>query len=219
MRNNGKRRIVLAGNNTSTKREIYNRRRKEDLEDKKLQIIDIAQKIILEDGLHNVTMSRIMEESDTSRATMYRYFKSLDPIALEIQKRMIDRILSDFSGYDFGGRDAAETMSLGLGIMIDNFVNNVDAYNYLSIFDHFYASDYPDEKFARDYLEFLVKKFSTGDVSDEGRKVWERMLIYGDVVFTFLQKLAHRVKKSGDRVNINMELAIARDIVGMIFKK
>ena len=158
-----------------------------------------------------------MEESGTSRATMYRYFKSLDPIAFEIQKRMIDEIMSDFAGHSFSGLNASEAGRQGLSIMVENFKDHIDAYNYLSIFDHFYASDYPDENYERDYVEYLAKKFYREGSSREHQGEWERMLICGDVVFSFLQKLAHRVKKGRGGVNVDAELKIAGEIINRIF--
>jgi len=199
-------------------REEYNEKRKATMEEKKREIIDIAQELFLEKGLDNVTMSHIMKASDTSRATMYRYFDSIHPIVFEVQYRMMKEIFRDLGEADFSGLTAMECGYTGMNILVDHFCEHIDAYNYISMFDHFYAASYPDEKMSNEYASFLMHLFGDAASIDDKWQDHGEMLTYANVIFSYLQKIAHRKKNKIENIDFSRELASIRQLIAKVYR-
>jgi len=203
--------------NTRSRKE-YNEQRKQDVEEKKLEIIDAAQKMFLAEGLGNVTMGQIMKKMQISRATMYRYFPNIHPIVFEVQYRMMNEIFSDWKNAQIIGLEPNEVVHKIVNILIDNFHKHVDAYNYISMFSHFYADVYPDEMLSDNYMYYLEQLFfgETPDKKDVIAK-YRDLIASADVIFSYLQKLAHRKITQSDDSGFIYELGIVKTMTDKIF--
>lgn len=201
----------------SLSREEYNEQRKQDVEDKKLEIIDAAQRMFFEQGLGIVTMSQIMTETNTSRATMYRYFPSIHPIVFEVQYRMMHEIFDDLKGLDLKGTPS-ENVYKCVNIMVENFHKHIEAYNFNAMFIHFYGDSYPDEQLSNDYQYFLAQLFFGELPKEEQMEKYRALLTSADVIFTYLQKLAYRERNRTEKANYAFDLDVVRQLIGKMFK-
>ena len=201
----------------SLSREEYNEQRKQDFEDKKLEIIDAAQRMFFEQGLGIVTMSQIMTETNTSRATMYRYFPSIHPIVFEVQYRMMHEIFDDLKGFDLKGTPS-ENVYKCVNIMVENFHKHIEAYNFNAMFIHFYGDSYPDEQLSNDYQYFLAQLFFGELPKEEQMEKYRALLTSADVIFTYLQKLAYRERNRTEKANYAFDLDVVRQLIGKMFK-
>jgi AcrR family transcriptional regulator len=199
-----------------TKKEKYLEQRKLLMEERKKEVIDTAKKLFLEKGLNNVTMNDIMNEAGLSRATMYRYYDSIHPIAFEVEYEMLQEIFSDLKLIDMTNRDGGEAIKEILLTMVDRFIPHIKAYRYISMFDFLYSDKYPNDNLTQEYNKVIQ---SIIDANMSGEKVKEQFdgaLTYVSVIFAYLQKLAHR-KEIIDKGEIDVTLRL--DIVrGMIYK-
>ena len=203
--------------NTRSRKE-YNAQRKQGVEDKKLEIIDAAQKLILADGLGNVTMGQIMKETQTSRATMYRYFPSIHPIVFEIQYRMMNEIFGDWKNAELESLMPNVIVYKIVNILIDNFHKHVDAYNYISMFSHFYADVYPDETLSNNYMYYLERLFF-GETPSKKETIekYLDLITSAEVIFSYLQNLAHRKITQSDSSGYTYELSILKTMTDKVF--
>ncbi len=204
--------------NTRSRKE-YNEQRKQDVEDKKIEIIDAAQELILADGLGNVTMGLIMKETKTSRATMYRYFPSIHPIVFEIQYRMMNEIFGDLKRVDLRDLGPNKVVHKIVNLLIDNFHKHVDAYNYISMFIHFYADAYPDEMLTNNYMFYLEHLFFGEEPDRKTMEKYQDLITSADVIFSYLQKLAHRKITQANDTGYKYELGIVKDMADKIFER
>ena len=198
-------------------REEYNEQRKQNVEDKKLQIIDAAQKLFLTKGLDSVTMGDIMAATNTSRASMYRYFPSIHPIAFEVQYRMLKEIFGDLKRARFDTQKPKEQVKEGLITLVDNFHQHIEAYNYISMFDYFYAESYPDEKLSSDYLSFLGHLMFDEEPEHEEIGEYSDLVVTADVIFSYLQKIAHEQSKKPQATGYTHDLLLIRQMIDRIF--
>lgn len=65
-------------------------RREREKEDRKLHIIDAAEKVFFSKGYPDTTMDQIAREAELSRATLYLYFKGKVDVHREIVLRGMD---------------------------------------------------------------------------------------------------------------------------------
>ena len=73
-------------------------------------ILDAAATLVAEHGLRSVTMSQVAEETGIGRATLYKYFPSVDAILFAWHERQIERHLEFLAEVRDRFRDPAERL-------------------------------------------------------------------------------------------------------------
>lgn len=63
-----------------------------DREDRRRQLIEIAEKLVTEHGLHAATMKRIAAQAGISETQAYNYFRSREQLFVEMVRREFDKI-------------------------------------------------------------------------------------------------------------------------------
>lgn len=202
-----------------TKREKYLEQRKLLMEERKKEVIDTAKKLFLEKGLNNVTMNDIMNESGLSKATMYRYYDSIHPIAFEVEYEMMQEIFSDLKLIDITNRNGGETIKEILLTMVDRFIYHIKGYRYISMFDFLYADQYPNDNLSQEYNKVIQSIIDSNMSGERVKEQYSEALTYVSVIFAYLQKLAHR-KEIIDKGEIDVieRLNIVRKMIHKLLK-
>lgn len=105
-------------------------------------IVDVAEKLFLQNGLENTTMKDIAAQAGITKVTLYRYFPSRDIIALEIQERMMQKIMA-LLGPE-AQEVSLETTKKLARVMIRNFDALRDAFRFMGMFDKRYLDNPPN---------------------------------------------------------------------------
>lgn len=130
--------------------------REQNKESRKNEIIDTAKEMFLTNGYINTNMVDIANESKISRKTLYRYFKSKEEIALEIELRVF-RLLSE-------AQDAITKQIEGNGHeKVSQYLNYLDKYfdryteliKFTGVFDYYFSGKYPDEAFTKEFTSLI----------------------------------------------------------------
>jgi len=117
----------------TTKMDEYNIIRKQQMEENKEKVLNVALSLFLENDIFSITIIDIAKEANISRATMYRYFKNKEEITFILASRMMEKIYSvAFDGVSF---ESNLTIVVGYRNMVKKFDELVDAYRYIYMFD------------------------------------------------------------------------------------
>lgn len=162
------------------------------MEERKKEVIGTAKKLFLEKGLNNVTMNDIMNEAGLSKATMYRYYDSIHPIAFEVEYEMLQEIFSDLELIDITNCNGCEAMKKILLTMVDRFIPHIKAYRYISMFDFLYSDKYPNDNLSQEYNKVIQSIIDANMSGEKVKEQFDEALTYVSVIFAYLQKLAHR---------------------------
>jgi len=197
-----------------TKKEKYLEQRKLLMEERKKEVIETAKKLFLEKGLNNVTMNDIMNEAGLSKATMYRYYDSIHPIAFEVEYEMLQEIFSDLKLIDMTNRNGGEAIKEILLNMVDRFIPHIKAYRYISMFDFLYSDKYPNDNLSQEYNKVIQSIIDANMSGEKVKEQFDEALTYVSVTFAYLQKLAHR-KEIIDKgeIDVTERLDIVRRMI------
>jgi AcrR family transcriptional regulator len=80
--------VVISGDRADSRRV----RSRLSPEDRKRQLMEIAGRIVVEDGVHAISIKRIAREAGVSEALAFRYFKSLTDLLAELARNEIAEI-------------------------------------------------------------------------------------------------------------------------------
>ncbi len=202
-----------------TKQEKYQEQRKLLVEERKKAVIDSAKKLFLEKGLNNVTMNDIMLEAGLSKATMYRYYESIDPIAFEVEYEMLQEIFADLKLIEMAGKSGGEAMKDILLTMVDKFIDHIKAYRYISMFDFLYSDQYPNDNLSQEYGKVIQSIINANMTGERVKEEYAEALIHVSVIFAYLQKLAHRkeiIDQGG--IDVNERLNVVRRMIHKLFQ-
>lgn len=202
-----------------TKQEKYQEQRKQLMEERKKAVIDSAKELFLEKGLNNVTMNDIMNETGLSKATMYRYYDSIDPIAFEVEYAMLQEIFSDLKLVELTNKSGGEAIKEILLTMVDRFIYHMKAYRYISMFDFLYSDQYPNDNLSQEYNKVIQSIINENMSGERVKEEYAEALIHVSVIFAYLQKLAHRkeiIDKGG--IDVNERLNVVRRMIHKLFQ-
>ena len=121
-------------------------------------ILALAKKMLLSNGLLNTDMKDIAKELGCSRSTLYRHFSSKGDIliilATDALKTIRDSLIIP-DGFRFvTGYDA---FCWQLNSMMDGMIHHVDDITFLRDFDCFYTSSYPGTTNTEAFLKQVTK--------------------------------------------------------------
>lgn len=199
-----------------TKKARYNLERQTQAEARKLHVLEMAERLFLEKGLANTTMNDIMEKANVSKATLYRYFDSINTIAFEVQYRMI-RELSENADFMNDPTMAYEEQVYRLILkLIDEYHEHEEAHRYMGMFDNMYAKSYPSDDYLRDYNAFAKTMYmQMMEPNQEKRGEYVKLMTIINMVFSFLHRMALRgellYKQQG--ISVDEQLSEFRKII------
>ena len=197
-----------------SKLEAGRRQGRNQVSDRRITILDAAQKLFLENGLENVGMSDIAEAAGITRVSLYRYFPDRDPIVFEIAARMINR-LAFAAGSQEPGRPVTEREFMLA--MIDQFDNLRIVYRYLGMFDHLYGDHYPNETLADWFREQVFSVIPSRDElkREEFKEERAQVAVLFNTIMSFLEKMAGRgeLMEREQGVSVAEQLKIFRKVI------
>jgi len=87
--NNGSERFTIGGKEGAS---TFRVRTRLDRAERRRQLVEIAEKIITEQGLHAATMKRIAAQAGISETQAYNYFRSREQLFVEMVRREFEKI-------------------------------------------------------------------------------------------------------------------------------
>lgn len=125
-----------------------NARWENELEEQRIrrrnEVLDASRELFLEKDLPRVTMKDIARKVGISSVTLYKYFKSIDEIAFEVQHQLIIEIEEEFFGESNDSLSAYEQIENWLCRWNDVLREKVEHLRFQALFDHFYRTQYPE---------------------------------------------------------------------------
>jgi len=188
---------------------------KNQVNKRRVKILDTAEKLFLEKGLENVTLSEIAAQAGITRVSLYRYFADRDPIAFEIAARMLHEI-SQAAGQTEPAIKRLSESDLMLA-MIDHFDELRDAYRYLGMFNHLYGDHYPNETLANWFKEQIYSFVpSRNELRHPERKEQRaQVIVLLNTIASFLEQMANRgeLMASEQSLPIEEQISIFRNVI------
>lgn len=89
-------------------------RKGREREQRRDEILDGAQRVFFEKGLHAATMDEIAETAELSKGTLYLYYKSKEDLYLAVMMRGMEVLRDMFTGVAMSGESSAK-MLIALG--------------------------------------------------------------------------------------------------------
>lgn len=189
--------------------ERYRRERAQQVENRRVGILNVAAEAFLEKGLEQTTMLDIADRARISKVTLYRYFPNRDPIAFEVAVQMLRTIVSTAARRVENGATgmrAVESICLG---MIREFPALRKAYRYIGMFDHLYGDHYPSEELASWYkkhiFDLMAGETSPVSLKDLDGHNFAQIITLFNAIMSFLEKMAARGELMGREQEVPLQ--------------
>lgn len=118
-------------------------------------IVDGAERLFLRMDFPAVNMSSIAEEAGISRPTLYKYFPSLDDLALAVEMRAMDELYRVEERWLEGEGSAIERVEGLLRELARLALERPAHLRFSGLFDHHYRAGYSSKAMAESYGDFL----------------------------------------------------------------
>jgi AcrR family transcriptional regulator len=173
-----------------TKMDVYNDMRKQQVNDKKEEVLKAALELFIKNDIVSISMRDIAKSVGISRATMYRYFDDKEEIVFIIASRMMAEIrYVAFKDVNF---NTSKEITIGYKNMVERFDQLTHAYQYMAMFDALYTTTHPSKNLSSIYtgqiqhlFKGAIKKLSPEEI------IRHTMMI--NLTMDFLEDLAfHR---------------------------
>jgi AcrR family transcriptional regulator len=180
-------------NTALSKSEVKRQSGAHQIDEQKTRILDVAEGLFLQSGLENTTMVDIAAQAGIAKVTLYRYFPNRDVIALEIQKRMMQKIVALLGPED--QETTLERTKKLAQVMIRNFDALRDAFRFMGMFDKLYLDNPPDAALTQWTKAQLISLPRNGPALEKIAREHpqgNRVIVITSTVIWFLEKLALR---------------------------
>jgi AcrR family transcriptional regulator len=97
-------------------------RKEREKEQRREEILDAAQRVFFEKGLHTATMDEIAETAELSKGTLYLYYKSKEDLYLAVMMRGMEVLREMFTRVAMSGQSTAK-MLISLGDAYQDYFN------------------------------------------------------------------------------------------------
>jgi len=103
------------------------------LEEKKQEILQIAEELFLKNGIDKTNMMDIAREAGITKATLYRYFPNREEMAVLIHIKMLEKMMNVL------GVDRLDFSVKNTRLIVKNMINNFeelrDSLRFIGLFD------------------------------------------------------------------------------------
>jgi len=175
--------------------------------DRRMQLLDCAQTIILERGLSSFTMESLAREAGVSNPLVYKYFATRLAILQELLVRETKRFNTQLQAQVTQAQDYQELITLVVSVNFEQFSNNNIVYILRDQPDVFEAIAVDDRKQSGVMGRFLVQTLADQYTID--RKQAEQMVVLASGASQ--AAAAHYNRYGGDQA------AMINDTVQFIF--
>lgn len=139
--------------------QIYrDQEREKNKETSKLNIIHVSKELFLERGFAHTNMADIAENAKISRKTLYRYFRSKEEIAMEIELEVFKFFVLIQENYikalTGNGYDKLTCYLEKLDLMVDEHSQLI---RFTGMFDYYLVDDYPNTDGQKEFMSLMEK--------------------------------------------------------------
>ena len=187
--------------------------RKIEADEARRRIVEAAERVFLRVDLAGATMSAIAAEAGVSRPTLYKYFPSIDELALAAQMRALDAIYATMERRADEEGPAivrVEEMLRDLAALCESGKERI---RFLGLFDHYYDSAYRNRSMSERYAAFLGRFDRMERLIAEGKAdgslrpdldTHNAAYMVGNVLLAMMQRLCARgdILKREQRVDV-----------------
>jgi AcrR family transcriptional regulator len=189
-------------------------------------IVDAAERVFLRVDFPQASMSEIADEARISRPTLYKYFPSIDDLALAVQMRALDAIYGSLAEVlDREGR-GLEVLEELLRDLVAGFDANRAHLRFMGLFDHYYHESYAGEGMAERYADYLgrfdqVEELIARGVRDGSVRVdidaHNAAYMAGNALLSMMQMMAARgeIIEREQRVEIGAQF---EELIAMVLR-
>ena len=117
--------------------------------------MDAAERLFLGRDFPEVNMSAVADEASISRPTLYKYFPSLDDLALAVEMRAMDELYQVEERWLEGEGRAIGRIEGLLRELARLALERPAHIRFSGLFDHHYRSGYSSQAMAESYGDFL----------------------------------------------------------------
>ncbi len=126
-------------------------------------IVEAAERVFLRHGFLQSNMSGIAAEAGISRPTLYKYYSTLDDLALAVQMRSLESLNDTIRKYlASGGETAVDRLQLIFEACLDFYDENPDRLRFTTLFDQYYSQQGSPPGAEAKYAAYL-KQYSVLD--------------------------------------------------------
>ncbi|MBI5100448.1 MAG: TetR/AcrR family transcriptional regulator [Nitrospirae bacterium] len=105
-------------------------------EDFRLEILNSARELFIDDGYEKFSMRKLAEKIDYSPTTIYHYFKNKDDLLFAICEDFFDQFFAQLTRFRSVSRDPVETLRLALLYLIEFGLKSPDQYVVILLSKH-----------------------------------------------------------------------------------
>lgn len=184
----------------TTKMDEYNLSRKQQVQEKKEDVLKKALNLFLEHSIVTISMMDIAKVAGISRVTMYRYFNSKDELIFTIASRMMVKIFKvAFKDISF---DSTKEITVGYKNMVRKFNELEDAYQYLSMFDALWTKNHPSAD-----LRNIYKNQFENLISDKIYKLSEKEIVRHVMMINLTMDYLEDLSVHGDFIELTQNVS------------
>lgn len=199
-------------NNITSNAERYRRERKQQVEDRREQIITTARILFLKNGIEHTTMQEIADAAHISKMTLYRYFPDRASVAIEVSISTLHQIRTHTLHHiGIDNRKDAQFKDIFLAI-IDSYPELEEDYRFMAMFDNLYYENYPTPELEARYKEEVQGVFMDALVrlsTDEaGQEKFAHFITIANMIAAFLQRLALRGELMAEEQRVTAEIQL-----------
>lgn len=188
--------------------------------------MDAAERLFLRQDLAEVNMSAVADAAGISRPTLYKYFPSLDDLALAVEMRAMDELYRVEERWLEGEGRAIDRIEGLLRELAGLALEDPAHLRFSGLFDHRYRSGYSSRDMAERYGDFLgrfdrIERLMAEGLADgslrPGLEAHRTAYAIGNAFLALLQRVASRGElleieqrvKAADLLDGYIEMAIA----------
>ncbi|MFV0379839.1 MAG: TetR/AcrR family transcriptional regulator [Anaerorhabdus sp.] len=183
---------------------------KEDTKSKrKKDIIEAAKELFINKGLYLTTMSDIAQEIGITRRTLYRYFKTKEELAFEIEILLFSD-LYNFQNkiYQNLNGTGIEKLEVFLEEMLNYVKKNSNIIKFSGVFDYYFKKEYPNQIQTQRFLsmissnDYLLEKIIEDGINDGSMRSDLDCKLTGLTISNVLLSLSQRILMREDHLDV-----------------
>lgn len=122
-------------------------------------VYDEAKRQFLLRGIDQVEMKQLAQTVGIGRTTLYRYYPSIDHLALMTMTELIQMVNNDTAMATLEGQSGYDALRLHYCQLIDTLISHPQVTRFMAQFDLRYQGHYPSIPEADAYRDILMKQY------------------------------------------------------------
>ncbi|MEE4194011.1 MAG: TetR/AcrR family transcriptional regulator [Anaerolineae bacterium] len=197
----------------------YQLERKQQVENRRENIVEAAMGLFLQHGIENTTMQDIANAAQISKMTLYRYFPDRHAVAIAVATQNLHRVRACVLQHVKYDEDHNLLIQSVLTSLVDAFYELEDVYKFMAMFDNLYSVSYPTPEFQKQYISEIQLIFGHALdvlVADKNKQLeYAQLITMMNMIVSYLQRLALRgnLMSNEQMVPVELQLRLFRNLV------